>query len=296
MASKKIVGFLLAVITSFLFVFSNVTQAFALDNSYCMGERYGWMDIEVSREYSADKDGFDGFLKQIVDFDNACVYYYFHFYDPRIENCNNDQVVLVFDIKNGNDNYRLSINKDGIVSSESYGKDAFNIDYNFDNLSCRRLGGEIFVAIELVDENMYFNSSIISCEYAPSVAKSSALFTDEFYALGVVDNVVLTSGAYAPSQTIQPKDSTTAKTGAKEQTTKFKTESPSISEGDTFVYDASSQSVQSADEVAPAEEDIGYSALSIAMLISGGAFIISGAAVLVISFNKSKNKKEKIME
>ena len=289
MALRNAMCCFLAAAALFLCLFGGKEIGFALEESYCRGEKFGWVDVDEQIDYSRESDGFDGFLKEIVDEKNGCIYLYFHIYDTRIEKCDDKSIALIFTIKNSENEYRLAMNKNGLISGDTYGEKSFNIDCNFDEFHCSRFGGEIFAAIEFKDKSDRGLTNYISCDYAPGAFKALPLFENRGYDFYTEpekqgNNVVTTKKGLEDTS---KKSGTT--NGASEPTTKFRASGNNMRSGEQNVSGITQAEVNT--EIHPENANKQSATLSTSsrlMMLFGGALSLTGLTLLIIAFTNKR--------
>lgn len=181
-----VVLLLLALLFSFPF------YALALDSNLVKDEYQGWYEEDVSYQYFYDEYGFDGFVKQIIDDENGCYYFFFSFYDERVKKLDNDGIVLTFKVANKVNEYQFSVSSSGIVNTDKSIISAFDVVYNFDYCHTNGGGGQIFVGFELknkIDRQQY---NYISCELSVGTIEIVTLFENVLLDLYVEPTTAVT--------------------------------------------------------------------------------------------------------
>lgn len=147
-----------------LLIFSAPIQSYALNSDMVEGERY-WIDQKVQINYQ-EHDYFNGFTKYIADNDEGCFYFFTSFFDPRINKFSDDNITLAFTVTNQKNTYYFQVDKDGIFENTSQNTlKALDIYYNFEEASCKRQGGNIYVAFEFKNSDDKKLDNTIRCEY-----------------------------------------------------------------------------------------------------------------------------------
>lgn len=147
-----------------LLIFSTPIQSYALNSDMVEGERY-WIDQKVQISYQ-EHNYFNGFTKYIADSDEGCFYFFTSFIDRRINKMCDDNISLSFTITNQKNTYYFQLDKDGILESTTQNTiKALDIRSNFDEASCQKQGGNIYVAFEFKNSDDKKLSNTISCEY-----------------------------------------------------------------------------------------------------------------------------------
>lgn len=309
-------GFSRKVIPFFIFVGVVFTpfSALALNTDLLEGEVY-WIDKGQEINYTAD-DYFQGFSKYITDEEEGCFYLFSRFTDYRIDPSSKDNITLSFTVKNELNSYVFQVNKDGVTSNSSRNAvDAIDIYYNFNEASCKRQGGGIFIAFKLKNDADRALKNTISCEYFCGLSCTYDLFSSI-----ILDMYVPTTTKAESQKTSNqtPAKETTSKSNkvqtTKEQSTKFSA-SGSSSTGDTTKFyggavssissTASSVESDSVDSAGEVDSEKNFSSDSYdksstlskqaKILIAIFAVLFSlGTACVVIGTVNSKKKEEHI--
>lgn len=147
-----------------LLILSAPIQSYALNEEMVEGERH-WIDQEVRINYQ-EHSYFNGFAKYIIDSDEGCFYFFISFLDSRIDSRSNDNITLAFTITNQEHAYSFHVNQNGVLDNTTPETlKAIDVSYNFDETSCKRQGGNIYVAFELKNSDDKKLDNTISCEY-----------------------------------------------------------------------------------------------------------------------------------
>lgn len=140
-------------------------SAFALNTDLVEDELY-WIDKGTQINYAKD-NYFEGFSKYIADEDEGCFYLFTRFTDYRIDKNSNENITLAFTIKNDVNTYYFQVDKDGTVNSTSQNTlNSVEIHYNFDEASCKKQGGGVYVAFKLKNNTDRTLNNSVSCEYS----------------------------------------------------------------------------------------------------------------------------------
>lgn len=149
----------------FLSVLLTPFSAFALNTDLVEDELY-WIDKGTQINYAKD-NYFEGFSKYIADEDEGCFYLFTRFTDYRIDKNSNENITLAFTIKNDVNTYYFQVDKDGTVNSTSQNTlNSVEIHYNFDEASCKKQGGGVYVAFKLKNNTDRKLNNSVSCEYS----------------------------------------------------------------------------------------------------------------------------------
>ena len=149
----------------FLSVLLTPFSAFALNTDLVEDELY-WIDKGTQINYAKD-NYFEGFSKYIADEDEGCFYLFTRFTDYRIDKNSNENITLAFTIKNDVNSYYFQVDKDGTVNSASQNTlNSVEIHYNFDEASCKKQGGGVYVAFKLKNNTDRKLNNSVSCEYS----------------------------------------------------------------------------------------------------------------------------------
>lgn len=147
-----------------LLIFSAPIQSYALNSDMVEGERY-WIDQKVQVNYQ-EHDYFNGFTKYIADSDEGCFYFFTSFIDRRINKISDDNITLAFTVTNQKNTYYFQVDKDGILDSTTQNTlKSLDIYYNFEEASCKKQGGNIYVAFEFKNSDDKKLDNTIRCEY-----------------------------------------------------------------------------------------------------------------------------------
>lgn len=153
----------------FLSVLLTPFSAFALNTDLVEDELY-WIDKGTQINYAKD-NYFEGFSKYIADEDEGCFYLFTRFTDYRIDKNSNENITLAFTIKNDVNTYYFQVDKDGTVNSTSQNTlNSVEIHYNFDEASCKKQGGGVYVAFKLKNNTDRKLNNSVSCEYSCGLA------------------------------------------------------------------------------------------------------------------------------
>lgn len=149
----------------FLSILLTPFSAFALNTDLVEDELY-WIDRGTQINYEKD-NYFEGFSKYIADEDEGCFYLFTRFTDYRIDKNSNENITLAFTIKNNVNTYSFQVDKDGTVNSTSQNTlNSVEIYYNFDEASCKKQGGGVYVAFKLKNNTDRKLNNSVSCEYS----------------------------------------------------------------------------------------------------------------------------------
>lgn len=149
----------------FLSVLLTPFSAFALNTDLVEDELY-WIDKGTQINYAKD-NYFEGFSKYIADEGEGCFYLFTRFTDYRIDKNSNENITLAFTIKNDVNTYYFQVDKDGTVNSTSQNTlNSVEIHYNFDEASCKKQGGGVYVAFKLKNNTDRKLNNSVSCEYS----------------------------------------------------------------------------------------------------------------------------------
>lgn len=290
-----------------LFVFSNSIIAYAINENLIIDEYNGWIDAEVSHTYNAVENGFDGVLKYIEDEIDGCFYLFFKFYDTRVANGKDDNIILTFTVENSISKYKFSVNRDGFINTGQNDINAVNLIYNFENCTCKSMGGEIFVGFELNNKADREQLNYIKCDYASGVDSVTTLFDDAYLDMYVEPTTkadTTKSASTTKKKSTTAKNSTTGKSSDSKTTTKFKA-SGSITAGKNTKYSANSTAIiddksnvdETITEIATEKivnsQELEMSKPAFSLMIA--AFVMAGAGVVVIiiaAVSKEKNNKD----
>lgn len=242
-------------ITPFIICLSIISvpfSALAVNTDLVEDELY-WIDTGNVIQYN-DDDYFEGFLKYIADEDEGCFYLFIRFTDYRIDVNSKENIALGFTVKNEENTYSFQVDKDGVINSPSKNSlDAFDVYYNFDEASCKKQGGGIYVALKLknaVDRSL---NNVINCEYYCGLSWNYNLFEGINLDMYIPTTTrAATQKATKKSTTVKAKTNketakkeniakSTIKKAVKESSTKFSGtgKSYSISQNETTKYSGS---------------------------------------------------------
>ena len=98
----------------FLVVALTPINAWALDYDLLESEFNGWAEVDDVVLY--DDADLCGSLKKIIDAKNGCVYIYFQLTDNRIKNTPIENLIINFTVKNSENSYTFSVNRDGMLN------------------------------------------------------------------------------------------------------------------------------------------------------------------------------------
>lgn len=190
---------------------------FALNTDLVEDEIY-WID-KGNEIYYSGNDYFEGFSKYIADEDEGCFYFFSRFTDYRIDRNTNENITLAFTIKNDVNTYSFQVDKNGLMNSSSKNTlESIDVYYNFDEASCKRQGGGVFVAFKLKNKTDRMLNNSISCEYYCGLNCTYNLL-DSVHLDMYVPTTVKTTKAKTTKQTTSKKSQKT-ETKAKTNTTK----------------------------------------------------------------------------
>ncbi|MGN1420926.1 MAG: hypothetical protein ACI4XC_05385 [Eubacterium sp.] len=165
-ADSKAISFykmICALTVGFFILLSFCTTAYAYDENYVGNNKY-WNDR--GEIVNISNNNFDGCFKYFVDEENGCIYFYLNFYDSLLTE-KSDDASLIFNFKNSENIYSVSVSKDGINADESSIIDkSFDIYYDFGRVKPKYHGGEIYVAFEFKNSEDKKLDSTVSCEYS----------------------------------------------------------------------------------------------------------------------------------
>ncbi|MGN0521976.1 MAG: hypothetical protein ACI4IQ_04985 [Eubacterium sp.] len=216
-------SFVLSLCMGFLCPFS----AFAFNTDY-VTDPSKWNNCGNIILY--DSDGFSGCLKYLEDNQTGCFYTYLYFYDTKISDENDSNIILSFVIENDAAKYKLCINKDGITEeTDRIAQDRVEVYYNFDNVSCSKSGGEILVGFSLTNKDDMLVNNKIKCEYSCGLSSTHILFDNIYLDMSVNDTTSLqqTEKSITQTQTSNKTSSTTAVSKIKADTTAALTQNDS---------------------------------------------------------------------
>ena len=201
----------------FLLIISVPVSAFAVNTDLVEDELY-WIDKGNIIQYNKD-DYFEGFLKYITDEDEGCFYLFIRFTDHRIDvNCK-ENIALGFTVKNEENTYSFQVDKDGVINSPSKNSlDAFDVYYNFNESSCKKQGGGVYVTLKLKNADDRRLNNSISCEYYCGLSWNYNLFD------GINLDMYVPVTTKASTQKAEKKTTTEKETTKKKTTVKSKTE------------------------------------------------------------------------
>lgn len=196
-------------------------NAFAVNTDLVQDEIY-WIDNGNIINYTKDSY-FQGFTKYISDEDNKCFYLFSRFTDYRIDTLSNENITLSFTVKNDVNTYMFEVDKDGVTNNSSRNAtDSVNVYYNFDEASCKKQGGGIFVALEFKNPTDKILKNTISCEYSCGLNCTYDLFDyivlDMYEPQATKASQQKTTKASTSKATTQRTDNSQE---VKEKTTKF---------------------------------------------------------------------------
>ncbi len=310
----------------FLLIISVPVSAFAVNTDLVEDELY-WINKGNIIQYNKD-DYFEGFLKYITDEDEGCFYLFIRFTDHRIDVDCKENIALGFTVKNEENTYSFQVDKDGVINSPSKNSlDAFDVYYNFNEASCKKQGGGVYVALKLKNADDRRLNNSISCEYYCGLSWNYNLFD------GINLDMYVPVTAKASTQKTEKKTTTEKETTKKKTTVKSKTEKAvkesstkfsatgksyySTSRNETTKFSASgeytagSKKYESADTEADGKSDINdktqveYEAEStisakqnmskqskLLLIIFGVLFTVGVICVIIGSANGNKKKKE----
>lgn len=307
----KILKIITMLITLFIFAFCSSFSAYAMNENYMIDEYVYWLDIENSYDYHQNSDGFEGFLKSVSDENEGCFYIFFKFFDTRISNGKDENIVLTFTVENSENKYHFSVNKDGFINTGQNDMNAVKLNSNFDNFSCSSMGGKIFVGFELKNSADKVLTNYISCDYAAGVNTTTVLFENEKLDLFVepTEKAVTTKTKTAQStaakeKTTQKKSSASAKSSAAKTTqnkstgtTRFKSSGIYSGDGDEYTDNDNADIEDSEDVIAYQNADAEMSSTAIIILTLSIIAIVAGIIVLTVALasktKKSEEEKEK---
>lgn len=312
MSKNKIKHFLkfTAVLTTILILmFSNSLNAFALNKNYVLSEYNGWIEVKDYLSYKSSDNGFDGILKQIADTEDNSFYIYFSFYDKRLKNSSDDDIVLTFTVKNSENTYTFSVNKNGFVNTGQNDMNAVDLAYNFDKCSCGRLGGEILIGFELKNNIDNKLTNYISCCYTSGIEKASDLFSDavlDLYEEPTTKAEKTTKASNTVSGTEKSATEATDKSKEnKESTTKYTptgtvkadtTGHQSIEIIDNSESTSAMQSTADIDESIDQNQRLKMSAMSVVLIVIAVLLALAGIIILTICVADNVLKKKIITE
>ena len=199
----------------FLLIISVPFSALAVNTDLVEDELY-WIDKGNVIQYN-DDDYFKGFLKYIADKDEGCFYLFIRFTDYRIDVNSKENITLGFTVKNEKNTYFFQVDKDGLINSPSKNSlDAFDVYYNFNEASCKKQGGGVYVALKLKNTDDRRLNNSISCEYYCGLNCNYNLFN------GINLDMYVPTSVRATAQKAT-KEATTAKAKTKKETSKKET-------------------------------------------------------------------------
>lgn len=201
----------------FLLIISVPFSALAVNTDLVEDELY-WIDKGNIVQYNKD-DYFEGFLKYITDEDEGCFYLFIRFTDHRIDVDCKENIALGFTVKNEENTYSFQVDKDGVINSPSKNSlDAFDVYYNFNEASCKKQGGGVYVALKLKNADDRRLNNSISCEYYCGLSWNYNLFD------GINLDMYVPVTTKASTQKAEKKTTTEKETTKKKTTAKSKTE------------------------------------------------------------------------
>lgn len=222
-------------------IISSPFNAYAVNSDLISDEMY-WIDRGEETIY--DEDYFKGFSKYIVDENEGCFYFFVSFTDKRVDTNSNDNFTLGLTVENDINTYSFQVDKDGVKNSESKNSiENAEIYCNFDRVSNKKQGGNIFIAVKLKDKTDRKKTNYITCEY----------FCGRDLNYNLVENIVLDMYVPEIAKTTSQKEIKTTTTKNKTQTVKI---SESKNESSTKFSGAETQNT-------PAKSNAKFSAASI---------------------------------
>lgn len=306
----KILNIALTLTTLFIFMSVGQINAYALNDNYIIDEYHQWLEVDNRYDYNKTDDGFDGFLKSVSDEKSGCFYIFFKFFDTRISDSYDENIILTFTIENDVNSYCFSLNSGGFINTGQNDKNAVNVISNFDNFSCSSMGGEIFIGFQLKNSADRVLANYISCDYAAGVNTISPLFENEILDMYEEPTEKAETAKNKSEKTASSKEKTVKSNTAKSSTAAAKSNSDSKSnKGDAStkfsgrgIYSSKTESDNS-DEVQKSEtvlsqevepSDVKMSKTSVIILIVSAAAILSGIIILTAALAaKTKTENEK---
>lgn len=151
-------------------------RAYALNADMVENEVY-WIDKGKEIYYSGD-DYFEGFSKYIADEAEGCFYLFTRFTDYRIDN-NDDNITFAFTIANDVNTYHFAVDKNGFTDATSPNTaQEIDVYYNFDESSCKRQGGGVYIAFALKNKTDKMLNNRIDCEYSCGYSRTYDIFNN----------------------------------------------------------------------------------------------------------------------
>lgn len=155
-------------------------QAYSMEEFYInetgKEEKY-WSSIPGT--LIGDNEEYSGVVKYIVDDNNGCFYLCLNFYDSKIDSNCNKNISVGFTVTNSQNQYYFSIDKNGFTERSDIGVDNIvNICYSFDDSSCSRNGGDIYVAFEFKNKLEKTSLNHISGQYCCGEMVRRPIFDD----------------------------------------------------------------------------------------------------------------------
>lgn len=181
----------------FLVVAFTPINVYALDYDLIESEFNGWVEVDDVVLY--DEADFSGSLKKIIDADNGCFYIYFQLTDNRIKNTPIENLIINFTVKNNENSYTFSVNRDGMLNGSANEKKAIKLAQNINKRNTYFYG---FIGFELTQRSDRRLDNTISCSYSNGMS-------EEYFLL---KNVGL--NMYSENKT-DAKNSTTKKSTSK---------------------------------------------------------------------------------
>ena len=150
----------------FLVVALTPINAWALDYDLLESEFNGWAEVDDVVLY--DDADLCGSLKKIIDAKNGCVYIYFQLTDNRIKNTPIENLIINFTVKNSENSYTFSVNRDGMLNEGASEKKAIKLAQNINKRSTYFYG---FIGFELTQRSDRRLDNTISCSYSNGMSE-----------------------------------------------------------------------------------------------------------------------------
>jgi hypothetical protein len=194
-------------------------SAYALNADLVEHETY-WIDCDNQIIYKSST--FNGFTKYVVDENEGSFYLFSMFTDSKLDKACQENITFTFTIKNDVNTYYLQVDKNGMLNTSSKNSaDAIELCYNFDDASCKRQGGSVFVALGLKNSTDRQLTNHISCEYSCGLSNTYVMFDD------------IDLDMYVPTTTKQSKEKSATQSTTKSKATKQSTTAKSTTEKST---------------------------------------------------------------
>lgn len=164
-----VIVLILAVSAAVLFPF----PAAALNENYVGDASYWYRKGEA---VNIDDGAIKGVFKYLLDDENGCAYFYFHFSGDGVKMLEAEDISLGFSVTNSESSYSFGINSAGFTSDSDKNIDeAIGVKYDFSNVKCSQGVGEIYAALELKSKKDKSLTNNISCSFFKSKSDSIKL-------------------------------------------------------------------------------------------------------------------------